>query len=308
MVTGGAGFLGSHLVDELESRSDNVEIFVPRSDEYDLREKSDIKDAFEDSGADTVIHLAATVGGIGANRENPGRYFYDNAVMGIELIEQSRQYDVNKCTILGTICAYPNHTPIPFKEQNLFNGYPEETNAPYGIAKKALLTQSKAYRKQWDFNSIYLLPVNLYGPRDDFDLESSHVIPAIIRKCIEARDRGDSSITAWGTGEPTREFLYVKDAAEGILDATERYDSSDPVNLGSGEEISIRELVEMIVNETGFEGEIEWDTSKPDGQPRRKLDTTRAKERFNWEASTEFRNGLQETIEWYEQNKHEIHE
>ena len=308
MVTGGAGFLGSHLVDELESRSDNVEIFVPRSDEYDLREKSDIKDAFEDSGADTVIHLAATVGGIGANRENPGRYFYDNAVMGIELIEQSRQYNVNKCTILGTICAYPNHTPIPFKEQNLFNGYPEETNAPYGIAKKALLTQSKAYRKQWDFNSIYLLPVNLYGPRDDFDLESSHVIPAIIRKCIEARDRGDSSITAWGTGEPTREFLYVKDAAEGILDATERYDSSDPVNLGSGEEISIRELVEMIVNETGFEGEIEWDTSKPDGQPRRKLDTTRAKERFNWEASTEFRNGLQETIEWYEQNKREIHE
>ena len=308
MVTGGAGFLGSHLVDELESRSDNVEIFVPRSDEYDLREKSDIKDAFEDSGADTVIHLAATVGGIGANRENPGRYFYDNAVMGIELIEQSRQYDINKCTILGTICAYPNHTPIPFKEQNLFNGYPEETNAPYGIAKKALLTQSKAYRKQWDFNSIYLLPVNLYGPRDDFDLESSHVIPAIIRKCIEARDRGDSSITAWGTGEPTREFLYVKDAAEGILDATERYDSSDPVNLGSGEEISIRELVEMIVNETGFEGEIEWDTSKPDGQPRRKLDTTRAKERFNWEASTEFRNGLQETIEWYEQNKREIHE
>jgi dTDP-glucose 4,6-dehydratase/GDP-L-fucose synthase len=308
MVTGGAGFLGSHLVDELESRSDNVEIFVPRSDKYDLREKSDIKDAFEDSGADTVIHLAATVGGIGANRENPGRYFYDNAVMGIELIEQSRQYDVDKCTILGTICAYPNHTPIPFKEQNLFNGYPEETNAPYGIAKKALLTQSKAYRKQWDFNSIYLLPVNLYGPRDDFDLESSHVIPAIIRKCIEARDRGDSSITAWGTGEPTREFLYVKDAAEGILDATERYDSSDPVNLGSGEEISIRELVEMIVNETGFEGEIEWDTSKPDGQPRRKLDTTRAKERFNWEASTEFRNGLQETIEWYEQNKREIHE
>jgi dTDP-glucose 4,6-dehydratase/GDP-L-fucose synthase len=308
MVTGGAGFLGSHLVDELESRSDNVEIFVPRSDEYDLREKSDIKDAFEDSGADTVIHLAATVGGIGANRENPGRYFYDNAVMGIELIEQSRQYNVDKCTILGTICAYPNHTPIPFKEQNLFNGYPEETNAPYGIAKKALLTQSKAYRKQWDFNSIYLLPVNLYGPRDDFDLESSHVIPAIIRKCIEARDRGDSSITAWGTGEPTREFLYVKDAAEGILDATERYDSSDPVNLGSGEEISIRELVEMIVNETGFEGEIEWDTSKPDGQPRRKLDTTRAKERFNWEASTEFRNGLQETIEWYEQNKREIHE
>lgn len=305
MVTGGAGFLGSHLVDELESRSDDVEIFVPRSDEYDLREKSDIKNAFDDSGADTVIHLAATVGGIGANRENPGRYFYDNAVMGIELIEQARQYDVDKCTILGTICAYPNHTPIPFNEENLFDGYPEETNAPYGIAKKALLTQSKAYRKQWGFNSIYLLPVNLYGPRDDFDLESSHVIPAIIRKCIEARDRGDPSITAWGTGEPTREFLYVKDAAEGILDATEQYDSSEPVNLGSGEEISIRELVETIAEETGFEGDIEWDTSKPDGQPRRKLDTSRARDRFDWEASTEFRDGLRETIEWYEENRQE---
>jgi dTDP-glucose 4,6-dehydratase/GDP-L-fucose synthase len=308
MVTGGAGFLGSHLVDELESRSDDVEIFVPRSDEYDLREKSDIKNAFDDSGADTVIHLAATVGGIGANRENPGRYFYDNAVMGIELIEQARQYDVDKCTILGTICAYPNHTPIPFKEENLFDGYPEETNAPYGIAKKALLTQSKAYRKQWGFNSIYLLPVNLYGPRDDFDLESSHVIPAIIRKCIEARDRGDPSITAWGTGEPTREFLYVKDAAEGILDATEQYDSSEPVNLGSGEEISIRELVETIAEETEFEGDIQWDTSKPDGQPRRKLDTSRARDRFDWEASTEFRDGLRETIEWYEENRQGLHE
>lgn len=308
MVTGGAGFLGSHLIDELESRSDDVEIFVPRSDDYDLREKSDIKNAFEDSGADTVIHLAATVGGIGANRENPGRYFYDNAVMGIELIEQARQYGVDKCTILGTICAYPKHTPIPFKEENLFNGYPEETNAPYGIAKKALLTQSKAYRKQWDFNSIYLLPVNLYGPRDDFDLESSHVIPAIIRKCIEAHDRGDPSITAWGTGEPTREFLYVKDAAEGMLDATERYDSSDPVNLGSGEEISIRELVETVADETGFEGNVEWDTSKPDGQPRRKLDTSRARDRFDWEASTEFREGLRETIEWYKENRQELHE
>lgn len=308
MVTGGAGFLGSHLVDELESRSGNVEIFVPRSDEYDLREKSDIKDAFEDADPDTVIHLAATVGGIGANRENPGRYFYDNAVMGIELIEQARQYGVDKCTILGTICAYPNHTPIPFEEENLFDGYPEETNAPYGIAKKALLTQSKAYRKQWNFNSIYLLPVNLYGPRDDFDLESSHVIPAIIRKCIEARDHGDASITAWGTGEPTREFLYVKDAVRGILDATERYDLSEPVNLGSGEEISISELVETIADETGFEGEIEWDTSKPDGQPRRKLDASRARERFDWEASTEFREGLRETIGWYEENRQGLDE
>ncbi|QAY18877.1 GDP-L-fucose synthase family protein [Halorubrum ezzemoulense] len=308
MVTGGAGFLGSHLVEDLESRSDTAEIFVPRSNDYDLREKPDIKRAFEDSQADIVIHLAATVGGIGANRENPGRYFYDNAVMGIELMEQARQFGVEKFTILGTICAYPKHTPIPFKEENLFDGYPEETNAPYGIAKKALLTQSKAYRKQWDFNSIYLLPVNLYGPRDDFDLETSHVIPAIIRKCIEARERGDDSITAWGTGEPTREFLYVKDAAEGILDATERYDSSDPVNLGSGEEISIRELIDVIVEETGFEGTVEWDTSKPDGQPRRKLNTSRAKQRFNWEASTDFRDGLRETIGWYEDYRQDLHE
>jgi len=303
MVTGGAGFLGSHLVDDLRSRSDDVEIFVPRSDEYDLRERAAIRQAFVESNADVVIHLAATVGGIGANRENPGRYFYDNAIMGIELIEQARKFGVEKCTILGTICAYPKHTPVPFSEDDLFDGYPEETNAPYGIAKKSLLTQSKAYRRQWGFNSIYLLPVNLYGPRDDFDLETSHVIPAIIRKCVEARERGDDSITAWGTGEPTREFLYVKDAAEGILDATERYNSSDPVNLGSGEEISIRELVELIATETGFDGTIEWDTSKPDGQPRRKLDTSRAKERFDWEALTTFEEGLQRTIEWYEANR-----
>jgi dTDP-glucose 4,6-dehydratase/GDP-L-fucose synthase len=307
MVTGGAGFLGSHLVDDLEDRSDDVSIFIPRSDEYDLREKEDIKRAFEDSGADTVIHLAATVGGIGANEENPGRYFYDNAVMGIELIEQARQYDADKVTILGTICSYPKHTPVPFSEEDLFDGYPEETNAPYGIAKKALLTQSQAYRDQWGLNSIYLLPVNLYGPRDDFDLETSHVIPAIIRKCIEAREAGDKSIAAWGTGDPTREFLYVKDAAEGILDATERYNSSDPVNLGSGEEISIRELVETIAKETEFEGEIEWDTSKPDGQPRRRLDTSRAKERFGWEASTHFQEGLRETIAWYENRRENLH-
>ena len=305
MVTGGSGFLGSHLVDDLQERSENVDVFVPRSDEYDLREKSEIKQAFEDSNADTGSHLAATGGGSGANKENPGRYFYDNAIMGIELLEQARQYDVDKFTILGTICAYPKHTPVPFSEEDLYNGYPEETNAPYGIAKKALLTQSRAYRKQWDFNSIYLLPVNLYGPRDDFDLETSHVIPAIIRKCIEAREQNADSITAWGTGEPTREFLYVKDAAEGILDATERYNSSDPVNLGSGEEISIRALVEMIAEETGFPGNVEWDTSKPDGQPRRKLDTSRAKERFDWQASTDFRDGLRETIAWYEANQSE---
>lgn len=300
MVTGGAGFLGSHLVEELRSRSDAVEIFVPRSDEYDLREREDIERALSDSGANVVIHLAATVGGIGANRENPGKYFYDNAVMGIELLEMARQFGVEKTTILGTICSYPKHTEVPFSEADLYDGYPEETNAPYGIAKKALLTQSWAYRKQYGFDSIYLMPVNLYGPRDDFDLETSHVIPAIIRKCVEARERGDDSITAWGTGEPTREFLYVKDAAEGILDATERYDSSDPVNLGSGREITIRDLVEMIADLTGFEGEIEWDTSKPDGQPRRRVDATRAKERFGWEATTEFEEGLRETIEWFE--------
>lgn len=306
MVTGGAGFLGSHLIEQLEERSDTVKIFVPRSSDYDLREKSDIERAFENSAADTVIHLAATVGGIGANRENPGRYFYDNAIMGIELLEQARQYGVEKFTILGTICAYPEDTPVPFSEDDLYDGYPEKTNAPYGIAKKALHTQSWAYREQYDFNSIYLLPVNLYGPRDDFDLETSHVVPAIIRKCIEARERGESSITAWGTGEPTREFLYVKDAAEGILDATEGYDSSEPVNLGSGEEISIKALIELIAKLTGFNGEIEWDSSKPDGQPRRKLDTSRAEDRFGWSASTEFRKGLRETIDWFEQNRERI--
>jgi len=306
MVTGGAGFLGSHLVDELRSRSDNADVFVPRSSEYDLRRRDAIDRAFADSGADTVIHLAATVGGIGANRKNPGRYFYDNAVMGIELIEAAREHGVEKFTILGTICAYPEHTPVPFSEGDLYDGYPERTNAPYGIAKKSLHTQSWAYREQYGFDSIYLLPVNLYGPRDDFDLETSHVIPAIIRKCVEAREAGAESITAWGTGDPTREFLYVKDAAVGILDATERYSSSEPVNLGSGEEISIRELVAVIADLTGFEGEIVWDTSKPDGQPRRKLDTTRAKDRFDWEASTALREGLERTIGWYESNRDDL--
>lgn len=300
MVTGGAGFLGSHLVEELESRSQEVEVFVPRSTEYNLRERADIRRAFTDSGADTVIHLAASVGGIGANRQNPGRYFYDNAVMGIELLEMARQFGVDNFTILGTICSYPKHTEVPFKEQDLFDGYPEETNAPYGIAKKALLTQSRAYRKQYDFDSIYLMPVNLYGPRDDFDLESSHVIPALIRKCIEAREQDRETITAWGTGEPTREFLYVRDAARGILDATEAYNESDPVNLGSGMEISIRDLLHQIMDLTDYEGDVTWDTSKPDGQPRRRLDTSRARERFGWEASTEFEEGLRETIEWYE--------
>jgi len=306
MVTGGSGFLGSHLVEQLRARSDDVTVFVPRSEEYDLRERAAIRRAFVESGADTVVHLAATVGGIGANRDNPGRYFYDNAVMGIELLEMARQFEVDKATILGTICSYPEETPVPFSEDDLFDGYPEPTNAPYGIAKKALLTQSKAYRKQYDFDSIYLMPVNLYGPRDDFDLETSHVIPAIIRKCVEARERGEDSITAWGTGDPTREFLYVEDAAEGILDATERYDRSEPVNLGSGTEIRIRELVETIADVTDFEGEIEWDTSKPDGQMRRSLDVSRAKKYFDWEATTEFETGLRRTVEWYEAHREEI--
>jgi nucleoside-diphosphate-sugar epimerase len=306
MITGGSGFLGSHVIDQLEARSDDVDIFVPRSTAYDLRERSAVRRALGDSGADIVLHLAATVGGIGANSENPGRYFYDNAIMGIELMEQARRFDVEKFTVLGTICSYPKYTETPFNEDDLFDGYPEETNAPYGIAKKALLTQSKAYHEQYDFDSIYLMPVNLYGPRDDFDLATSHVIPAIIRKCVEARERGDESITAWGTGSPTREFLYVKDAASGILDATESYDKSDPVNLGSGMEISIENLVHLIVEIADFDGEVYWDTSKPDGQPRRRLDVSRAKEAFDWEASTPFRAGLTETVHWYERHRKEI--
>ena len=303
MVTGGSGFLGRHLVEDLADRSDTGEVFVPRSEEYDLRDRSDIERALADAEADVVIHLAATVGGIGANRENPGQYFYENAIMGIELMEAARKYGVEKLTVIGTICSYPKHTEVPFSEDDLFEGYPEETNAPYGIAKKGLLTQSWAYREQYDFDSIYLLPVNLYGPGDDFDLETSHVIPAIIRKCVEARERGADSITAWGTGDPTREFLYVRDAAAGILDATERYDGRDPVNLGSGTEISIRELVELIADLSGFDGEIEWDTSKPDGQPRRRLDVSRAREAFDWEARTSLREGIRETIEWYERHR-----
>jgi len=303
MVTGGAGFLGGHLVEDLRSRSDSVEVFVPRSDEYDLRERAAVRRAFEDSGADVVIHLAASVGGIGANRENPGRYFYDNATMGIELIEQARQFDVDKVTVLGTICSYPKHTPVPFRESALYEGFPEETNAPYGIAKKALLTQLQAYHAQYDLRSVYLMPVNLYGPGDDFDLETSHVIPAIIRKAIETREAGDEELVAWGTGEPTREFLYVRDAADGILTATERFDRPVPMNLGSGFEVSIRDLVDRIVDMTGFEGEVRWDTSKPDGQPRRKLDVTRARRLVGWSARTDFEEGLRRTIDWYEANR-----
>jgi len=297
VVTGGAGFLGSFVVEELERRG-ATDVFVPRSAEYDLRRQDAIRGMYEDARPDVLIHLAATVGGIGANRRNPGRFFYDNAIMGIQLIELARQYGVAKLVLIGTVCSYPKFTPVPFSEDDLWNGYPEETNAPYGLAKKMLLVQARAYREQYGLNGIYLIPVNLYGPRDDFDPETSHVIPAIIRKCIEARSRGEGQMTAWGTGTPTREFLYVEDAARGIVLAAERYDEPEPVNLGSGREISIRDLVELIAELTGFAGEIEWDTSRPDGQPRRRLDTSRARREFGFEAGTDFREGLEKTIAW----------
>jgi len=297
-VTGGDGFLGRHLVSLLEG-SGYRNVFVPRIDDYDLKDITDIRRMYDDSGAEVVIHLAAVVGGIGANRENPGRFFYENAIMGLQLIEEARLRGVSKFVALGTICAYPKFTRVPFREEDLWKGYPEETNAPYGLAKKMLLVQSQAYRDQYEFNSIFLLPVNLYGPGDNFDPASSHVIPALIKKCIDAADAGAESITVWGTGKATREFFYVEDAARGILLATERYNDPDPVNLGAGFEISIRDLVELIVELTGFQGRIEWDTSKPDGQPRRMLDTARARERFGFEAETDFREGLRKTIEYY---------
>jgi GDP-L-fucose synthase len=299
MVTGGAGFLGTALVRQLREAG-ATEIFIPKVEDYDLRKLADIDRALADGRPDLIIHLAAVVGGIGANRENPGRFFYDNAIMGIQLIEQARLAGVAKFIALGTVCAYPKFTPVPFHEDDLWNGYPEETNAPYGLAKKMLLVQCQAYRDQYGFNGIYLLPVNLYGPGDNFNPESSHVIPALIKKCIDARERGDSFIEAWGTGAASREFLYVDDAARGIVLAAERYDGRDPVNLGVGSEITIRELTELIARLTGFGGEIRWDPSKPDGQPRRALDTSRARERFGFSAGTPFEDGLRATIEWYE--------
>jgi GDP-L-fucose synthase len=314
IVTGGAGFLGSYVVDKLKRRGAR-EIIIPRIEEYDLTEVESIHRLFDDHGIPKldqrtsahpsfgknviVIHLAALVGGIEANRRRPADYFYANLMMGTQLMHQAWTHGIGKFVAIGTICAYPKFTPLPFKEENLWDGYPEETNAPYGLAKKMLLVQAQAYRQQYSFNAIYLLPVNLYGPGDNFDLETSHVIPALIRKCIEAQEHGENQIIVWGDGSPTREFLYVEDAAEGILLATEHYNESQPINLGSSQEISIKELVQTISRLTGFTGKLVWDTSKPNGQPRRVLDTSKAERYFGFRAQTQFEDGLRKTIEWY---------
>jgi GDP-L-fucose synthase len=297
-VTGGAGFLGSHVVAELR-RAGCRDVFVPRSREYDLRRPDAVARLYVDARPEVVIHLAAVVGGIGANRENPGRFFYDNLTMGVELMEQARVRGVAKFVAVGTVCAYPKFTPVPFKEDELWNGYPEETNAPYGLAKKMLLVQAQAYREQYGFNAIYLLPVNLYGPGDSFDPAKSHVIPALIKKCVDAVATRASHIDVWGTGAASREFLFVEDCARAVVLATGRYDKPDPVNIGAGQEIKIRDLVVLIAQLTGFKGEIAWDASKPDGQPRRCLDVSRAELEFGFRASTDFETGLKRTIEWY---------
>ena len=302
LLTGGAGFLGSHLVERLEE-SGCERIFVPRSKDYNLVEMEVVKRVYQDSRPDVVIHLAARVGGIGANRANPGRFFYDNLIMGVQMIEQGRQFGVEKFVALGTVCAYPKFTPVPFQEEDLWNGYPEETNAPYGLAKKMLLVQSQAYRQQYGFNSIFLLLVNLYGPRDSFDPQSSHVIPALIKKCFDAIGNKEDEIMVWGDGTPTREFLYVEDAAKAILLASERYNKSEPVNIGAGFEISIKDLVRLIARLSGFQGRIIWDKTKPNGQPRRRLNTAKAEKEFGFKARTSFQEGLKKTIEWYRQVK-----
>lgn len=305
MITGGDGFLGGYVLAELK-RKEVQHLFVPSHQEYDLTQLDDVIRACKDSRPDIVIHLAAKVGGIGINREKPGEFFYDNLMMGAHLMEQARLAGVEKFVSIGTVCAYPKFTPVPFHEDDLWNGYPEETNAPYGLAKKMLLVQGQAYRQQYGFNAIYLLPVNLYGPGDNFDPRSSHVIPALIKKCVDALDRGDRQMVAWGTGSASREFLYVEDAARAIVMATEQYNQPEPVNLGSGMEITIRNLLELIAELTGFQGEIIWDTTKPDGQPRRSLDTSRAKQAFGFQAQTDFREGLRKTIDWYLAHRHEL--
>jgi GDP-L-fucose synthase len=302
LVTGGAGFLGRPTCAALRTYGP-ADVLVPRKAQYDLTEQAAVRRMLDDLRPDVVVHLAAVVGGIGANRENPGKFFYENAVMGILLMEEARRRGVGKFVTVGTICSYPKFTPVPFREDDLWNGYPEETNAPYGVAKKALLVQGQAYRAQYGFNAITLLPVNLYGPGDNFDPASSHVIPALIKKVVEARDAGRAFIDVWGTGAASREFLYVNDAAEGVAAAAARYDGPDPVNLGSGAEITIRELSELVCELCGFTGELRWDPTKPDGQPRRCLDVSRARERFGWSASTPFRDGLRETVRWYEQTR-----
>ncbi|HSE17305.1 MAG TPA: GDP-L-fucose synthase [Pyrinomonadaceae bacterium] len=302
VVTGGAGFLGRFVVQRLEAYP-NVDVVVPRAKDYDLVQPENVKRLLADTNPDLVIHLAAIVGGIGHNQKNPGRFFYDNLMMGTQLIEQSRRQGVRKFVAIGTVCAYPKYTPTPFKEDDLWNGYPEETNAPYGLAKKMMLVQSQAYREQYGFNSIFLLPANLYGPGDNFDLETSHVVPALIRKCVEARDSGRQFVEAWGSGKVSREFFYVEDCAEAILRATALYNEPAPVNLGSGNEILIRDLVETISRLTGFAGEIRWQADRPDGQPRRQLDTTRAWEKFGFRARTSLEDGLKRTIDWYKQHR-----
>ncbi|HBY07697.1 MAG TPA: GDP-fucose synthetase [Chloroflexi bacterium] len=304
-VTGGAGFLGSFVQETLLERGAR-EIYIPTIEEYDLTQQADIERMLETSKPDVIIHLAALAGGIGANRARPAEFFYKNLMMGVPLMHAAWEQGVEKFVAIGTICAYPKFTPVPFMEENLWDGYPEETNAPYGLAKKMLLVQAQAYREQYGFNAIYLLPVNLYGPRDNFNLETSHVIPALIRKMIEAQQRGDATVTLWGDGSPTREFFYAGDAGRGIVLAAERYNGSEPVNLGAGMEISIKDLAELIANLTSFAGEIVWDTSKPNGQPRRGLDVSRAREFFGFEAQMTFEEGLRRTIEWFKENQDRI--
>ena len=301
-VTGGSGFLGGYVVDELR-RQGAKEVFIPRSADYDLVSMDAVKRLYRDARPTVVLHLAARVGGIGANLDNPGKFFYDNLMMGVQLIEAARHAGVKKLVALGTICAYPKFCPVPFKEEDIWNGYPEETNAPYGLAKKMLLVQSQAYREQYGLDSCVLFPVNLYGPKDNFDPRTSHVVPALIRKCIEAREKGEKSIVVWGDGSASREFLHARDAAEGIVTASERYDKSDPVNLGAGFEMRIRDLVPLVARLCRFQGDIVWDTTKPNGQPRRMLDTSRAEREFGWKARISFESGLAETVAWYEENR-----